>query len=201
LDSFATIAIALALGSVPTAYLLGRWLGGIDIRGRGNRNPGALNAYRQIGKVAGAAVLLVDAGKGALSIYIGQTLGAPDAAVYGAGVMAIVGHNFSPFLRFRGGKGAATALGISAIMLWQVTALSVAAGALLLSLTRHPVWSLTGVFVLLNALTIATSQPAGQIAVCLAISALVAGTHLYRQSDELLPALRQGRWRRFMSTE
>jgi glycerol-3-phosphate acyltransferase PlsY len=201
LDSFATIAIALALGSVPTAYLLGRWLGGVDIRGQGSRNPGALNAYRQLGKPAGAAVLLVDAGKGALAIYVGRTLEAPDAALYGAAVVATVGHNFSPFLRFRGGKGAATALGISAIMLWQITAVTVAVGAVLFGLTRHPVWSLTGVFVLLNALTIATSQPAGQIAVCLAISAVVAGTHFYRQRDQLLPALRQGRWRRFMSIE
>ena len=76
-----------------------------------------------------------------------------------------------------------------------------AAGALLFSLTRHPAWSLTGVFVLLNTLTIATSQPAGQIAVCLTISAVVAGTHSYRQRDQLIPALRQGRWRRFMSID
>ncbi len=113
MDSFLTVAIALALGSLPTAYLLGRWLGGVDIRGQGSRNPGALNAYRQLGKAAGAAVLIVDAGKGALAIYIGRTLGAPDAALYGAAVVATAGHNFSPFLRFRGGKGAATALGIS----------------------------------------------------------------------------------------
>ena len=201
LDSLLTVALALLLGSVPTAYLFGRWLGGIDIRGQGSRNPGALNTYRQIGKRAGAAVLLIDAGKGALAVFIGQRLGAPDAALYVAAIMAILGHNFSPFLRFRGGKGAATALGISAIMLWQITAITVGVGAVLFILTRHAVWSLTGVFVLLNALTIATLQPVGQIAVCLAISAIVGGTHFYRQREQLLSALSQGRWRRFMSIE
>ena len=141
-----TIALAYLMGAFPTAFLLGRRLKGVDIRHHGSRNPGALNAYRQLGRKAGLLVLVVDTGKGALAIFLGQRLGAPDTALYLAAVAATVGHNFSPVLRFRGGKGAATVLGISALMLWQITAVTVAFGVVLFALTRRAVWALTGVF-------------------------------------------------------
>ena len=201
MESAITIVLAYALGAFPTAYLLGRRLAGFDIRAGGSRNPGALNAYRQLGKGAGLAVLVVDTGKGALAIFIGQRLGAPDLALYASALVATVGHNFSPFLRFRGGKGAATVLGISAIMLWQITAVSVLFGVLLFGVTRQAVWTLTGVFLLLNALTIGTFQSPSQIGLCLALSFLVAGTHVFRQYPQLLPAVKERQWRKFMSVE
>ena len=196
-----TIVIALVLGSVPTAYLFGRALKGIDVRRSGSRNVGALNTYRQLGKQAGLAVLLLDATKGAAAILIGQRLGAPDLALYAAAVAATLGHNFSPFLRFRGGKGAAVVLGISAIMLWEITAITVVAGAGLFAVTRHALWSMSGVLLLLNVLTIATNQPIGQIVLCLVLSFVVAGTHLMRQRPQILPALRRRRWRKIMTIE
>lgn len=200
-ESVVTVVAAYLMGAFPTAYLLGRWTKGTDIRLLGTENPGALNAYRQLGKAAGVLVLVVDTGKGALAIFVGQRLGAPDVALYLAALAATLGHNFSPFLRFKGGKGAAIVLGISAIMLWQITAVTVAFGVALFAVTRHAVWSLTGVFLLLNILTIATSQPVGQILLCLTLSSLVAGTHVFRRYPELVPAIRQRQWRRFMSIE
>lgn len=199
-DSAVTIALAYLMGAFPTAYLLGR-LKGIDIFRLGSQNPGALNVYRQLGTEAGLLVLLVDTGKGALAIFIGQRLGASDAALYAAALTATLGHNFSPFLSFRGGKGAATVLGISAIMLWHVTAISMAVGVILFALTRHVVWSITGVFLLLNALTIGTAQPLGLIVLCLVLPLAVGGTHLFRQYPQLLPAVRRRQWHRFMSIE
>ena len=199
-DSAITIALAFLLGAFPAAYLLGR-LKGVDILRLGSQNPGALNVYRQLGTEAGLLVLLVDTGKGALAIFIGQRLGAPDAALYVAALMATLGHNFSPFLNLRGGKGAATVLGISAIMLWHITAITVAVGIILFALTRHVVWSITGVFLLLNALTIGTAQPVGLIVLCLALSLVVGGTHIFRQYPQLLPAVRQRQWRKFMTIE
>ena len=142
MEALVTIVVASLLGSVPSAYILGRALGGVDVRRSGSRNVGALNAYRQLGKAAGLAVLAVDAGKGALAIIIGQRLGAPDLALYAAALATTLGHNFSPFLRFRGGKGAAVVLGISGVMLWEITAVAVVFGAALFALTRHPVWSI-----------------------------------------------------------
>ena len=200
-ESAITIVLAYLMGAFPTAYLLGRYLKGTDIRRSGSRNPGALNAYRQLGKAAGLLVLVMDTAKGALAIFIGQRLGAGEVALYVAALSAILGHNLSPFLGFRGGKGAATVLGISALMLWQITAVTVAVGGVLFALTRHAVWSLTGVFLLLNILTIATAQPLGVILLCLVLSSIVAGTHLFRQYPELVSAIRQRQWRRFMTIE
>ena len=190
---------ALALGSFPTAFLLGKALARGDIRELGSGNPGALNTTAQIGKAAGAAVLLIDAGKGILAVVIAQRLSIADGWVYLAALLAIVGHNFSPVLKFRGGKGAATALGVSAFMLWQITAISFAVGVIALLLSRHGVVAVTCVFIVINTLTIATGQPLGQIALCLAISALVAGTHLWRERAELSEAIRSRSWRRFIS--
>ena len=201
MESAITIVLAFLLGAFPTAYVVGRRLKATDIRGLGSQNPGALNAYRQLGKGAGLLVLVVDTGKGALAIFVGQRLGAPDVTLYLAALVATLGHNFSPFLRFRGGKGAATVLGISAIMLWQITAITVAVGAVLLAVTRHAVWSMAGVLLLLNALTIGTGQTLGQIVICLVLSFVVGGTHFLRRYPDLLPAVRQKQWRRFMSIE
>ena len=201
LESVLIVSFAYLIGSLPTAYLVGRAISGIDIRQSGSQNPGALNAYRQMGKAAGLFVLLFDAGKGALAIFVGQQIGAPDIAIYTSAVVATLGHNFSPFLKFKGGKGAAIVLGISAIMLWQLTAITVVFGGALFALTRHALWSMVGVLVLLNSLTIVTSQTLGQIVVCASLTAIVAGTHLYRQHPDLLVALRHRNWRKFMSIE
>ena len=201
MESTIVIAVAYLMGAFPTGYLVGRHLGRLDIHGVGSRNPGALNTYRQFGKAAGLAVLAMDTGKGASAIFLGQRLGVPGIALYLAALAATLDHNFSPFVQFRGGKGAATVLGISAIMLWQVTAITVAVGAVLFALTRHPVWSLTAVFVLLNVLTIATAQPVGLIVICIVLSLLVAGTHLLRQYSQLKPLVGQRQWRKFMGVE
>lgn len=200
MESIATIILAYLLGSIPTAYLVARYVRGIDIRRTGNQNVGAINAYRQVGKAAGVLVLVVDAGKGALAVFIGQRLGAPDIVIFAAAFAATLGHNFTPFLKFRGGKGAATVLGISAVLLWPITAVTLGAGVVLFAITRHAVWSLTGMFVLLNALTIAL-QPIGPVILCLTLSFVIAGTHFFRQHPQLIPAIRQGDWRRFMSID
>ncbi len=200
-ESLVTIALAYLMGAFPTAYVLARWLKSVDVRDAGSGNSGAVNAGRQLGKGIGILVLLVDAGKGALALFIGQRLGAPDMALYAAAFLAVIGHNFTPFLKFRGGKGAATVLGISALMLWQITAITIAFGGIFFGLTRRSVWSMAAVFVLLNALTIGTAQSTGLIVLCLVLSFVVAGTHFLRQYPQLLPAIRQGDWRRFMSID
>ena len=195
------LLIAFALGSFPTAFVAGKLLSRGDIRDVGSGNPGTLNAVRQYGKLVGLVVLLVDAGKGILAVIIAQAMSVTDIWVYLTALLVTLGHNFSPALRFRGGKGAATVLGISAFMLWQITAISGAAGLLVLLLTRHGVLAVTCVFIVLNALTIATGQATGQIVLCIVLSFLVAGTHLWRQSDEVTGAIRERSWRRFLSIE
>ena len=200
-ENVAALVIAFGLGSVPTAYIAGKLVVGGDIRHLGSGNPGALNATQQLGKAVGLAVLIVDAGKGILAVVVAQTMGVTELWVYAVAFVVTVGHNFTPVLKFRGGKGAATVLGISAFMLWQITAFSAVAGVVVLLVTRHPVWAVAGVFVALNALTIATGQPIGQIVLCIVLSVLVAGTHLWRQSDEVSESVRARDWRRFMKIQ
>ena len=149
-----------------------------------------------MGIPAGLAVLAVDAGKGVLAIIVAQRLGAAETWVYLSAVAVTLGHNFTPFLRFAGGKGAATVLGISAFMLWQITAVSATAGIGVLAITRHGVLAVACVFFLLNALTIATGQTLEQILLCLALTILVAGTHVGRRREDLAAAFRARDWRR-----
>ena len=197
------IAVALlcafALGSIPTAYIAGKAVSGLDIRSVGSGNPGTMNAVQHLGKAVGLTVLAVDAGKGILAVVIAQQMTAnADPWVYVSAFAVTMGHNFTPVLKFKGGKGAATVLGISAFMLWQITAISGAFGLLILVIVRHPVLAVAGVFVALNVLTIATGQPVGQIVLCLALSFLVAGTHIGRQLDEVSEAIKSRQWRKFM---
>lgn len=192
------LAAALALGSLPSAYVAGRVLTGGDIRERGSGNPGALNAGDQLGKAVGVLVLLADAGKGVLAVALAQRLTAGDGWVYASALTATAGHNFSPFLRFRGGKGAATALGVFAYLFWGVTALSAVSGALMLAATRKPVASAGWTFLSVNVLTIGMGHPVERIIACVAISALVIGTHFARSWDDVKEAAAARDWRRFM---
>jgi len=201
MESIAVAVIGFLLGSMPTAFLMGRALKGIDVRDAGSGNSGAVNAGRQLGKGIGILVLLIDAAKGVVALLIGMALGVPEIVLYISAVLVVVGHNYSPFLGFRGGKGAATVLGMSALMLWQITVISVIVGAVLIIVTRRAVWTMAAVFILLNTLTIATSDSLGLIVLCLVLSAMIAVTHFSRQRAELIPALKAGDWRRIMSTD
>lgn len=98
------------LGSIPSAYLAGK-LKGIDIREHGSGNVGATNAYRVLGAQLGLIVLLADAAKGALATYLGTLVGG-DVMGIAAGVIAMLGHSYSPFVSFKGGKGVATGAGM-----------------------------------------------------------------------------------------
>ena len=106
------IIIGYLLGSLPTAYIAGRLTRGEDIRRLGGGNMGALNAAREAGPVVGLIVLLVDLAKGAGAILAARYLGMSLLWVYLAGFASIVGHCWPLFLKFRGGKGAATTLGV-----------------------------------------------------------------------------------------
>ena len=106
------IAIGYLLGSIPFAYIAGRLIKGVDIRQVGGGNMGALNAVREIGLLPGLTVLIADIGKGSLAVLIANWLGLPLIWIFIAGFAAVVGHNWPIFLRFKGGKGAATSIGV-----------------------------------------------------------------------------------------
>jgi glycerol-3-phosphate acyltransferase PlsY len=106
------IIIGYILGSLPTAYLAGRFLKDKDIRQMGDENAGAANVYRELGARAGILVFVVDAAKGAAVVLIAQAANMSQAVVLFAGAAAVVGHNWPVFLGFRGGRGVSTTIGI-----------------------------------------------------------------------------------------
>jgi glycerol-3-phosphate acyltransferase PlsY len=106
------IIVSYLLGSIPSAYIVARLKKGIDIRQVGGGNVGALNVYREVGPISGFTVLAADVTKGVLAVYIARWLGLPIIWTCVAGFAAVVGHNWPCFLRFRGGKGGATIMGV-----------------------------------------------------------------------------------------
>ncbi len=106
------ILAAYFLGSIPTAYIAGRTIKGVDIRQVGDGNMGAANAYRQLGPKVGIMVGVVDAAKGALAVVIAMAADAPQLVVLLAGAAAVFGHNWPIFLGFRGGRGESTTIGV-----------------------------------------------------------------------------------------
>ena len=106
------ICFSFFLGSIPFGYLLGK-LKGVDIRKHGSGNVGATNVARVLGKKYGVAVYILDFLKGFIPTFVAVKLyGMENPTVAAVGLAAILGHMFSPFLGFRGGKGVATASGV-----------------------------------------------------------------------------------------
>ena len=106
------VILGYFLGSIPTAYIVGRLLKGVDIRQIGDGNMGAANTFHQLGAKAGVAVGIIDAAKGALAVLIAQAAGLSLFAVLLTGAAAVVGHNWPVFIGFRGGRGEATTIGV-----------------------------------------------------------------------------------------
>jgi acyl phosphate:glycerol-3-phosphate acyltransferase len=101
------------IGAIPTGYLAGRLFRGIDLREHGSRNLGATNVYRTLGWRYALPVGLVDVAKGAVPVLLfAPRVSDSQLFALACGIAAIVGHVFSVFVRFRGGKGVATAAGV-----------------------------------------------------------------------------------------
>ena len=120
-DYILTAILAYLIGSIPSGLILGKLFWHTDLREHGSHNIGATNAWRTLGKGPGIAVFIADSLKGQAGVALGIFLvGTPLAAVIG-GLFAIIGHSFSLFLRFRGGKGVATSLGVLTMLMGNVT--------------------------------------------------------------------------------
>ncbi len=100
------------LGSIPSAYLVAKWSRGIDIRQYGSGNVGASNVFSVVSKRWAIPVTIFDIGKGALIVWVARLLGLGAAQQVAAGIMTIIGHNWPVFLRFQGGRGVYTSLGV-----------------------------------------------------------------------------------------
>jgi glycerol-3-phosphate acyltransferase PlsY len=141
-----TIAVTLIgaylIGSIPTAYIIGKFRKGTDIRNIGSKNMGAMNVIYNVGFGWGALVMAIDIGKGVLVMAVAKLLDIPELAYYAAGIVVILGHNFPVFLKFRGGKGGATAVGVLSFLMFPFGFLvGLAVFWILMAITRFPTLS------------------------------------------------------------
>jgi acyl phosphate:glycerol-3-phosphate acyltransferase len=130
----ALLAAGYLLGSIPFGVLVARGARGVDVRTQGSGNIGATNVARLAGARLGLVVLALDAGKGALAVWLAQRwLPEAEGVQALAGLSAFAGHVAPVWLRFRGGKGVATALGVLAVLVpWAATAAAAAYGLVFL---------------------------------------------------------------------
>lgn len=141
LASIIALILAYFFGSIPAAYLAGRWRKGIDIRQVGTHNMGAMNSFYSLGFMTGLGVLVTDIGKGAAALAVAQWLGAPEWIVLLSGAVAIAGHSFPVWLKFHGGKGGATLIGIFIFLMPWMIAVCFPVFLLILAITRFPTFS------------------------------------------------------------
>ena len=131
-DFLPSILIGYTVGSLPIGFLVAQGAGGIDLRRVGSGNVGATNVYRTAGLSTAIAVMIADVSKGAVAVL----LASGGAHAVAAGVAAIIGHIYPVWLRFRGGKGVATASGVFAVLTPLPTIVAAAAFAAVVARTR-----------------------------------------------------------------
>jgi glycerol-3-phosphate acyltransferase PlsY len=146
-----SIAIAYLLGSIPFAYLIGKWRG-FDVRRIGDKNVGTFNIFRHAGMGAGIATLVADVGKGALAIVVAKLLSGNELVVFFAGVAVVMGHNWPVFLHFRGGRGLAAVIGVLLALLPIEMLIAAAISLIVLYFTRDTIWFGVAMFVPLISL-------------------------------------------------
>ena len=130
------LVAAYLIGTLPTGYVLTRFLAGVDLRSVGSGGTGATNAQRALGTKWGIIVAIVDVLKGVAAIVLARVAGVDDAWVAASGAAVIAGHCWPVWLRFRGGKGVATGAGAAlALSLWSVALIPVM--VIPIALTRY----------------------------------------------------------------
>lgn len=176
MTNLVVIPIGYVLGSIPFALLVGRWLGGIDLRTSGSGNMGAANAFRTTGPYVGLAILLLDVAKGVATVLLARRLGG-GATPTVAGVAAVVGHVYPVWLGFHGGKGVATACGAFALLAPPATAIAGAAFILTTLWSRYvSLGSVVGTM-LVGPVAYFTSAPRSVVVGALVTAAIVVQRH------------------------
>lgn len=130
LESILLIACGYLLGSIPTAYLVGKWLGNLDLRHYGSGTVSGSMVFEHVARWAVVPVGLFDMGKAALPAWLGLQLGLGMPVAAAAGLAAVAGHNWPVFLRFTGGRGLGTFMGLLLVIfpwgfLWMLAFLAV----------------------------------------------------------------------------
>lgn len=157
LNAIIAILAAYLLGATPTSYLAGKLGRGIDLREHGSKNLGATNVYRILGWKYAIPVALIDIAKGAVPVLLAPTSPYAWLPLAGGGA-AVLGHLFSPYVRFKGGKGVATAAGMFLALAPVAVLLAIGVWGICLWLTGYV--SLSSIIAVLSVpLSVALLQP------------------------------------------
>ena len=129
--------VAYILGSIPNALWIGKVFKGIDVRGHGSKNTGSTNAARVLGAKLGILTLILDISKGAIPTLIATMLLDSTISAILVGICAILGHSFSIFMKFKGGKAVATTVGVFIVLVPGAILLAAVIFFLVFGITRY----------------------------------------------------------------
>ncbi len=200
--SVALLALAAYLiGSVVPSYYVARYRQAIDIRSVGSRNAGTLNTFHHVGPWWALVVLIFDTGKGAIAVLLPLWVGAPQWAVFITAPAVLAGHNWPILLKFQGGKGAASLMGICLAFAPLASMISLIPGIIATFGTKNGIAGLVIGFATLNTLLLAAwvfawdqlaPQPGWhQLALSLPLTLLVAIVYGITIRKQLMRAIRE----------
>ena len=185
--------LAYMIGAIPTAYLFARLALGRDIRSIGDNNSGAANVYREIGPKAGLACGALDIIKGGVAVIVVSAISNDSGIQMFGGICAFVGHIFPIYLRFRGGRGAAVAVGV---LIASFPIIGLPVGALSLVALYHTRKAMVALFMFLAGIPVLTwvavltvDYTPGEAGYALAVPVMAGLSHVY--ATVLLPRLQK----------
>ena len=177
LTAFLFLAIGYLLGAIPSGYLAGRWLKGIDLRDCGSGSTGATNVLRNVGKGPALVVFLIDVGKGALAVLLARSFGLNDWLQVLAGLAALAGHIWPVWLSWKGGKAVATGLGMFLGLAWPVGLASFGLFMATISLSRIVSLASVVAAIGLPVLMLVAGNSSAYVVVSLVASSMVIWRH------------------------
>lgn len=176
MEDILVVALGYLVGSVPFAFLLAR-RGGVDLRVAGSGNVGATNVLRTRGVAEALAAVGLDAAKGALVVLLAQRLAEGPVTPVAAGLAAVIGHVYPVWLRFRGGKGVATAGGMFAVLVPVAAGIAMVVFVLVAAATRYVSAGSVAAAVTLTLATIASGAPRAVVVGSAIAAALIIHRH------------------------
>lgn len=175
------VIAAYLMGSIPTGLLLAKAFGGVDIREAGSGNIGATNVYRTMGRKVGLLTLVGDCLKGVVPVVVAYALGFDSLWVAIVGLAAFLGHVYTVFLGFKGGKGVATALGVFLAVSYPSVLIALAVFVLVLLKWRYvSLASITAAAVMPSLVALIDRSPE-----TVAMSVVIAAMVIYRHKENI----------------
>ena len=178
LNNVSALVLAYFLGAIPFGIIVARAYG-VDILTKGSGNSGATNVFRAVGALPGAIVFFADMFKGFFACIIASSLANGNPwIIAGAALLAILGHNYSIYIKGKGGKGAATGVGVLLFISWQITICLILLVVVIVGITRY-----VSLATLINATItplafILTKQPAPYIGLSLLVCLFIWIKHI-----------------------